>query len=293
MEDSPMEGMAPVAKRFAPYIVAVVIGGAGIGYAVHEHHNAQNLTAQNEQVTAQLNATHSQMDALAAKVNALAQANETKAAPPAASTGVGVKPHAAIRRPSAQDLRFKKLQSQVDEQGKAIEAARGDLENTRSDLSNTRTELSGSIAHTHDELVLLQKKGERNYYEFDLQKSKQFKREGPVGISLRKANEKRQYADLQLMVDDRALTQKHVNLYQPAMFYPPDSPQPVEIVINEISKDHIHGYISAPKYRQSELVAASTAAASSANSPDPAADASTQPPARKRLPPPSSEPNQQ
>jgi len=59
------------------------------------------------------------------------------------------------------------------------------------------------------------------------------------------------------MVDDRNLSQKHVNLYQPVMFYTPDSPQPVLVVINDISKDHIHGYASAPKYSQSELTSMS------------------------------------
>jgi predicted carbohydrate-binding protein with CBM5 and CBM33 domain len=63
------------------------------------------------------------------------------------------------------------------------------------------------------------------------------------------------------MVDDRNLSQKHVNLYQPVMFYTPDTPQAVEVLINNISKDHIHGYVSAPKYRQSELVSMSNAAA--------------------------------
>src|SRR5947209_6096437 len=230
--------MAPVARRVAPYIVAVVIGGAGIGYAVHERHNAQDLTAQ-------LNATHTQMDALSAKVNAIAASNEARAAQPAPAPVV-IKPRAGTRRPSAQELRLKKIQSQLDEQGKAIEAARGDL-------ASTRTELTGSIARTHDELVVLEKKGQRNYFEFDLQKSKEFRREGPLSLSLRKANTKHQFADLALIVEDRNLSQKHINLFQPVMFYQPDTGQPVDIVINEISKDHIHGYVSAPKYRNSEL----------------------------------------
>lgn len=149
------------------------------------------------------------------------------------------------------------MQAQLDAQGKAIEATQNDLSTTQSDLSNTRTELTGSIAHTHDELVLLEKKGERNYYEFDIYKAKQFQHEGPFGVRLKKANEKHQYADLELMVDDRNLSQKHVNLYQPVMFSTPDSPQPVLLVINSISKDHIHGYVSAPRYRQSELASMS------------------------------------
>jgi len=137
------------------------------------------------------------------------------------------------------------------------------LAGTQGDLVNARTELTGSIAHTHDELVLLEKKGERNYTEFDLSKSKQFKREGPFELRLKKANDKHHYADLELLVDDRNLSQKHVNLYQPVMFSTPDSPQPVEVVINDISKDHIHGYVSASKYRQSELASMSNGAENS------------------------------
>ncbi len=277
MEDSPIQAAAPVVRRLAPIIVAVFIGITGLGYAVHEHDSAQSLATENQQMTAQLSATHSQLDALSAKVNALTTSLEAKPAPPPPVAEVAPAPHrraAASRRSSAQDLRFKKLQSQIDAQGKAIEEAHGDL-------VNTRTELSGSIARTHDELVVLEKKGERSYFEFDLQKSKQFKREGPLSVSLRKANEKHQYADLQLTVDDRDLTQKHVNLYQPVMFYQPDTQQPVELVINNISKDHIHGYISAPKYSKAELTVASDQAPNS-----------TAPPARQKLPTPSPEPNQ-
>lgn len=276
MEDSPIQAAAPAVRRLAPIIVAVFIGITGLGYAVHEHNTAQSLATENQQMTAQLSTTHSQLDALSAKVNALTTSLEAKPAPPPPPVVVAA-PHrrpAASHRSSAQDLRFKKLQSQIDAQGKAIEEARGDL-------VNTRTELSGSIARTHDELVVLEKKGERSYFEFDLQKSKQFKREGPLSVSLRKANEKHQYADLQLTVDDRDLTQKHVNLYQPVMFYQPDTQQPVELVINSISKDHIHGYISAPKYSKAELTVASDQAPNA-----------TAPPARQKLPTPTPEPNQ-
>ena len=287
LEDSQGPAEAPVARRLVSFVAAVAIGAVGIGYAIHEHNAAQNLaaqnqvvTAQNQQMTAQLKATNSELDALTAKVNALTTSLEPKPAPPAPV--IAAHRRAAAHRASAQDARFKKMQSQLDEQGKAIDA-------TRSDLASARTELSGSIAKTHDELVVLQKKGERNYYEFDLTKSKAFKRTGPVSICLRKANTKHQYADLQLMVDDRNLSQKHVNLFQPVMYYQPDLPQPFEVVINQIDKDHIHGYVSAPKYRRSELNVASTSGSGQDQSPD----ATSQPPARQKLPVPSAEPNQQ
>ncbi len=303
MLESITPAKSPVASRVVAYIAAVVVGGAGICYAIYEQHGAHMLAAKNAQVTSQLNlaqgelsATQGQLQSLAARVNALAasaqsQAREAKANKPAAA-----------HRASAFDSRLKKLQTQLDAQGKAIDQTRSDLTSTQGDLSNTRTELTGSIAKTHDELVSLEKRGQRNYFEFDINKSKEFKHEGPISIRLSKANVKRGYADLLLIVDDRNLQQKHVNLYQPTMFYQPDSPLPVEVVINDISKDHIHGYVSAPKYRQSELASNDSSNAGTDSgivTPGSGANgqstSNTQPPQRQRLPLPTADPvpNQQ
>jgi Tfp pilus assembly protein PilV len=257
MEGSMFPALAPVAKRVVPLVAALVIGVGGLGYATYEHHNAQNLANQNQQETAQLKATqgeltatNSQLNVLAAKVNDLEAARE-KPSPDAYAPGSGQRRQTAARRRvrprvNPYDARFRKLQSQVDAQGKEIDQ-------TRSDLTSATTELGGSIAKTHDELVLMEKKGQQNYFEFDITKSRDFRREGPLSVRLRKANVKHQFADLMLIVDDRDVTQKHVNLYQPVMFYTPDSPRPVEVVINAITKNHIHGYVSAPKFRTSEL----------------------------------------
>jgi len=274
-------------RRLAPYAAVAIIGLAIGGYAIHEHSTAKELAAENAQQNAALNTTQRQLSDLATRVNELAAVNAAQASlnPPApAPVRVAGSPKLAGKH-ARVDSRYKKLQAQLDAQGKVIEQNRKDLEGT---LASTRTELSGSIAHTHDELVLLEKKGERNFAEFDLAKTKQFKREGPLEIRLKKANNKHQYADLELMVDDRNLSQKHVNLYQPVMFYTPDSPQAVEIVINEVSKDHIHGYVSAPKYRKSELAAMAAPADSAASATgDAAADQSSQ---RKKLPLPQPQP---
>jgi hypothetical protein len=303
MESSPFPALAPALKHVVPYLAAVLIGGAGVGYAVHEHHAAKKLATENQQVTAQLSATNSQLDAqldaLTAKVNALvnSEAKPSPAGETAAPASARTANHrTAMHRANAQDLRFKKLQSEVDAQGKEIDDA-------RNDLASTRTELTGSIARTHGELVVLEKKGERNFFEFDIQKSKDFKHEGPMSLRLKKADAKHGFADLLLVVDDRNLTQKHVNLYQPVMFYEPDSPQPVEVVINDISKDHIHGYVSAPKYRQSELTAmadnvnnaapGSNAAPGGAQGTDDGVVGNPQPAPRQKLTVPAEDPTEQ
>ena len=240
--------------RFGVLAVVLLAFVGLFGYSIHERNLARQLAGQNDQASAALKETRSQIDALNTKLDSLVAARQPAVAPQATPV---VQSH-AIARHSKPDPRWRKLQNQLNAQGKAIEENRNNLDSTRQELSSARTELQGSIARTHDDLVVLQRKGERNYYEFDIDKSKQFSHTGPVGISLRKANIKHQYADLELMLDDLKMSKKHLNLYEPAMFYPGDEERPLELVIQRISKDHIHGYISAPKYRNSELTAASS-----------------------------------
>ena len=269
---------------------AFAVGGAG-GYALYEHKKAEAAIAGQQQLAAQLQLTRSQINQLSSKVEELAsRPPQVITPPPLPEPPITAKP-AAPRGPS-ESQRLKKMESQldrqskaIDQQGKAIFDTQNQLDATKGDLSDTRTELSGSIARTHDELVLLQKKGERNYYEFDIAKSKSFQHEGPLGVRLRKANSKHQFADLDLIVEDQTVTQKHVNLYQPAMFFTPDSPQPAELVINSISKDRIHGYVSSPKYRQSQLASASNESGSN-GSQTTASQANSQAQPRQSLPQP-------
>ena len=256
-EEIPARPDHTITLRFLPVVLVVLAVGA-VAYSIHERSRANKLASDNNAISASLNATRDQLNALSAKVNALqaqpAPVTETK--PTAVVYRKPLIPAVARHRlHRTDDPRWKKMQGQLDEQGRQIES-------TRQDLASTRTELQGSIARTHDDLVLLQKKGERNYFEFDLDKANQFQRQGPISIRLRKANTKHDYADLELLVDDSKVSKKHVNVYEPVMFYPADEKAPVEIVINSIMKNHIHGYVSAPKYRTADLQAMADSGAS-------------------------------
>ena len=88
------------------------------------------------------------------------------------------KPRAGEVRARHVDSRWQKMQSQLDAQNKAIADTRNELASTQGDLNNTRTELTGSIAHTHDELVTLEKRGQKNYTEFDINKSRSSRAKG-------------------------------------------------------------------------------------------------------------------
>ena len=253
---------APLAALAFALVVVLI-------YGLHERSVAAHSSAQNAEVTAQLaqlKDARAQISALSARLDEVMNAQQTSRQPagvaPADSSSRVVRPAGQRQKP---DPRWKKVQAQLDAQGKQLDAQGKEIESNRQEIASARTDLSDSIAKTHDELVVLQKKGERNYFEFDLTKSKSFNRAGPVGVSLRKANTKNQFADLKLLVDDRELSKKHLNLYEPVIFYPTDERTPVEIVINGISKNHVHGYISAAKYGRAELQASNAVPAQPSN----------------------------
>jgi hypothetical protein len=151
-------------------------------------------------------------------------------------------------------------QSQLTNQGQRINETQDDLRKTGDQLdgriSSTRDELNRSITANRDDVAVLQKRGERNVYNFDLVKSKEFQRVGPLSLSLRKADTKHRSYDLSIMVDDKPVVKQHVNLSEPVWVSMADLPQPVELVVNEIDKDRVRGYISAPRYKNGDLAGA-------------------------------------
>lgn len=238
----------------------------------HERDRAKELAAGNQELRASLSQIQNQVQAVTEKLNALAATPALAPPPPApapepevVSKPVAPRPPAKKRVVAAQkpvdDPRWSQVQSKLDEQEKQIAGTREQVEKTRAEmesqldnkLSSTRDELNGSIARTHDEVVALQKRGQRNYYEFQLDKSKQFQRVGPVSLSLRKADFKNKRYDLMMMVDDQQLQKKSVNLYEPLRVNPAERGQPIELVVIEIHKDQVKGYISEAKYKLSEL----------------------------------------
>ncbi len=256
-------------------ILLIATAGFGIFYGILQHQAAEEMAANRDALKASLTQTQGQVESLRMKLDEMSQ--EKPAAPAVQATAPPeiarhrTVHHEAVERPPAEDARWNRVQSELDAQQREIvshqqqiEATQANLLKTRSELegnlNSTRDALSGSIARTHEQLVELEKRGQRNFTEFDLEKSKQFSRVGPVGVALRKANVKHQYCDLQMLVDDVKLTKKHVNLYEPVMFYPQGYSRPLELVIYKIGKNRAHGYVSAPKYGGAQQAASNAAA---------------------------------
>ena len=253
-------------------VVLAVILVYTITSLARERRNSSQLATANRELNLSLQEMQTEVRTVSDKLNALATQPPPAVVPPAASPAplAASKVRArgsAARRPArrtADDTRWRQMQEQVTEQKKELADTKQQLDQTRTDLQNnlnsTRDELTSSIAKNHDELVILQKRGDRNIYEFDLERSKQFHRVGPLNVSVRSVNQKHRYYDLVMTVEDQQVERKHVSLYEPLMLRLADRPQPVELVVNRIDKNGVKGYLSEPKYKNSEL-ASTTASA--------------------------------
>ncbi len=159
-------------------------------------------------------------------------------------------------------------QKQVQEQLGAVQTdvagvrtdvggVKNDVATTQADLASTKSQLtrvvgdqgvmSGLIATNHDELEQLRRRGERNYYEFTLQKGGQGQVVGTVKLALRKTDVKRSKYTMYVSADDKNIEKKDKNLDEPVQFYSGKSPALYEIVVNNISKNQVQGYLSTPK----------------------------------------------
>jgi hypothetical protein len=251
----------------AAVLLAVAVVAFGYGY--RQQIMVGHLTAQESMAHATINNMQGQLTTLTAKLNEMSAAQQAAAEPAAPKKApAGHAGSAATKSPTGKagttsSKQLKELRAQLDEQQKLLSQTQAEVAKNRADLegnlNSTRDELNGSIAKTHEELVALAKRGERSYFEFDLTKSKEFQRVGPLTLSLRKADTKHKSYDVQMIVDDNQLTKKHVNLYEPIWIHTENESQPVQVVVNRVEKNLIHGYVSAPKYKPSELAAVGAA----------------------------------
>jgi len=151
------------------------------------------------------------------------------------------------------ELAQKADQQQVGVLSQDVSATRTDLENTkkvldatRADLGMARSELGTLIARNHDEIETLRKMGDRDYFEFVLDKS-QPQRVAGVGLILKKANVKRHRFNLALVADDMEVEKKDRTVNEPIFFYLRGSKRFYELVVNKVESGRVAGYISTPR----------------------------------------------
>lgn len=178
---------------------------------------------------------------------------------------------------AAYDKKLSGLESNVNTQlaSKAstddVTKLNGDVSGVKNDLDATKGKLdratgdmgvmSGLIARNHDDLEELKRKGDRNYYEFTVQKSKTPQRVGPVQMSLNKTDLKKSKYTMTVLADDKSIEKKDKTAGEPVQFYVKGAQHyaPYEIVVFDVGKNQITGYLSTPKSAGASTAASNTA----------------------------------
>src|SRR5579863_1707070 len=131
------------------------------------------------------------------------------------------------------------------------DATKADLDATKGKLSSTIGDLgvqSGLIARNHDEVEELKRLGERDIFEFNLNKSaKAPEHVGPIQVALRKVDTKHYKYTLNVVADDKSIEKKDKTVGEPIQFYVRGARAPYEIVVFDLTKDTAKGYLSTPK----------------------------------------------
>jgi chromosome segregation ATPase len=139
------------------------------------------------------------------------------------------------------------VRTDLDATRSDLRSTRSDLDMTREELANSRRDLGGLIARNSTELADLRRKGERDYIEFDISKSKDFKRVADILVQLKKTDVKRQKFEVSINADDNPIQKKDRTANEPVTFLVGRDRVRYELVVNKVDKDRIRGYISAPK----------------------------------------------
>jgi phage shock protein A len=165
---------------------------------------------------------------------------------------------------AAEQKAIAEAKQSADTANTQVAAVSTDVGSVKTDLGNTKSQLENTIAnlkratgeldnHTSliatnaTELKALRELGERNYSEFTITKGKQFTKVADIMVELKKADPKHHKFTISITADDATVDKKDRNINEPIQFYTKKARQPYEIVVNEVRKDTIVGYLATPK----------------------------------------------
>ncbi|MFZ0704296.1 MAG: hypothetical protein WAM71_01750 [Candidatus Korobacteraceae bacterium] len=170
----------------------------------------------------------------------------------------------------AQKQSEAKLTSAQKQQGQQIAAVNTAVSGVKTDLGGTQTQVqktqadlaatnqklektigdlgvqSGLVARNASELDVLKHKGDRNYYDFTLQKG-QKQPVSTVSLQLKKVDAKKSRFTLNVIADDRTIEKKDRTVGEPLQFYTGRDRLLYEIVVFSETKNSITGYLATPK----------------------------------------------
>jgi peptidoglycan hydrolase CwlO-like protein len=263
------EGTAGTPRWIAVAFIVLFLALAGLGYAGYSVQSRLESTLgkaqdQNKLLSAQLDQANSRLADLKGHIDVTEQkmhltqaelANARSRSESIRKDQMQADQKLAEQLNAASKESTEKINAVATEVGgarKDIDATRTDLEATKGKLDRATGDMgvmSGLIAHNRDDLEDLKRKGDRNYYEFKIVKSKTAQKVGPVQMTLNKVDQKKSKYTVTVFVDDRSIEKKDKTAGEPVQFYVRGASRtpPYELVVFEVSKNQITGYLSTPK----------------------------------------------
>jgi hypothetical protein len=135
------------------------------------------------------------------------------------------------------------VQREVETVGSVARQASANLQQARGDVGM----LTGQIATNADEIQMLRELGDRNVYEFTLAKSDGVMRVGDIQLALDKTDAKHNRFTVDIIAADQRVEKRDKNINEPVQFYVPGkSGQLYELVVNQVDKSSVKGYLTTP-----------------------------------------------
>jgi hypothetical protein len=128
-----------------------------------------------------------------------------------------------------------------------VTGVKGDLDATKNNLQMARSEMGTLIARNHDEIDQLRRMGQRDYFEFTVQRKGGAQKVGSVQVELKDTNTKKNQFTINVLADDRSFEKKNRSVNEPIFFYTGESRAALELVVNKVTKSSASGYLSVPK----------------------------------------------
>ena len=164
---------------------------------------------------------------------------------------------ADLQNQTSAQLATKANVDDVNKLGTDVNGVRTDLESEKNNLQMARGEFGTLIAKNHDEVEELRRLGERDYYEFSIDKKNNREKVGNLMVELHNTNTKKSQYTVTIFVDDQRHDKKGLTANEPLYFFENGARAPLEFVVNQVGKDKITGYLSVPKVNQAHTQAVS------------------------------------
>jgi len=128
-----------------------------------------------------------------------------------------------------------------------VNGVKTDLDAAKNSIQMARSEMGTLIARNHDEIDQLRRMGQRDYFEFTVQRKSGATKVGSIQIELKDTNTKKNRYTINVLADDNSFEKKDRSVNEPIFFYTGGNRSALELVVNKVTKTTATGYLSVTK----------------------------------------------